>query len=183
MQANIAIGLIETSSIAKGIEASDAMVKMASVKLAKTAVIARGKYVILVTGPVGEVESAMRAGKEMAAAALVDDVLIRNVHAQVLAALDKRVAVERLEAVGIIETKDAIATVLAADAAAKAAAVHVLEVKTVVGGGKGYVSLTGEVGAVRSAVAAGISAIKKDSLVSQVVIPQADGQLLAAIGK
>lgn len=183
MQANIAIGLIETSSIAKGIEACDAMVKMASVTLAKTAIIARGKYVILITGPLGEVESSMRAGKELAGKTLVDSVLIRNVHAQVLAALDKRHPVEKLDALGIIETKDAVATVLAADAAAKAAAVHVLEVKTVVGGGKGYVTLTGEVGAIRSAMAAGVSAINAQHLVSQVVIPQADKQLLAAVGK
>lgn len=183
MQANIAIGLIETNSIAKGIEASDAMVKMAGVTLAKTAIIARGKYVILITGPLGEVESAMRAGRQIAGKTLVDEVLIRNVHAQVLAALDKRHPVERLEALGIIETKDAIATVLAADAAAKAAAVHIIEVKTVVGGGKGYVTVNGEVGAVRSAIANGIGAIKPEHVVSHVVISQADPQLLATVGK
>ena len=33
MNANIAVGLIESSSIAKGIEASDAMCKMAQVEL------------------------------------------------------------------------------------------------------------------------------------------------------
>lgn len=184
MQASLAIGLIETNSMAKGIEACDAMVKMASVTLAKTSTIARGKYVILITGPVGEVESALRAGKEeLAGKTLVDSVLIRNVHAQVLAALDKRHPVERLEAVGIIETKEAIATVLAADAAAKAAAVHVLEVKTIVPGGKGYVMVNGEVAAVRSAVAAGVQAINPQHLVTHVVIPQADPQLLAAVGK
>ena len=183
MQANIAIGLIETSSIAKGIEASDAMCKMASVKLAKTAVIARGKYIIMITGPLGEVESSMRAGREIAGKSVIDEVLIRNVHSQVLAALDKRIAVEALDAFGIIETKDAIATVRAADAAAKAAAVHVLEVKTVVGGGKGYVSMTGEVGAVRSAVAAAIAVVPEGMLVAHVVIPQADVQLLATVGK
>jgi microcompartment protein CcmL/EutN len=183
MLANYAVGLLETTSIAKGIEASDAMVKMASVKLVKTAVIARGKYVILITGPVAEVESSMRAGRQIADKTIVDEVLIRNVHGQVIAALDKRVAVEKLEAVGIIETKDAVATVKAADAAAKAAAVHVLEVKTVVPGGKGYFTVTGEVGAVRSAIAAGMSAISAGMLVSQVVIPQADGQLLATVGR
>jgi microcompartment protein CcmL/EutN len=73
--------------------------------------------------------------------------------------------------------------VLAADAAAKAANVHLIEVKTVVGGGKGYVTLCGSVGDVRTAVAAGISAIKKDLLVTHVVIPQADPQLLATVGK
>ena len=86
-------------------------------------------------------------------------------------------------AVGIIETKEAIAAVLAADAAAKAASVHLIEVKTVVGGGKGYLSLCGEVGDVRTAIAAGINAIKKELIVSHVVIPQADPQLLATVGK
>jgi len=183
MLANLAVGFLESSSIAKGIEATDAMVKMASIKLAKTTIVARGKYIIFVTGALGEVESSMRAGREVLGKTLVDEVLIRNVHNQVVAALDKRVPVEVLGAVGIIETKEAIAAVLAADAGAKAANVHLIEVKTVVGGGKGYVTLCGEVGDVRTAIAAGINAIRKDLIVSHVIIPQADPQLLATVGK
>lgn len=183
MLANLAVGFLETSSLAKGVEATDAMVKMAQVKLVKTSVVARGKLVIFISGAQGEVESAMRAGREVLGKTLVDEVLIRNVHSQVVAALDKRVPVEVLGAVGLIETKEAIAAVLAADAAAKAANVHLIEVKTVVGGGKGYLSLCGDVGDVRTAIAAGISAIKKELIVSHVVIPQADPQLLATVGK
>lgn len=183
MLANLAVGFLETSSLAKGVEATDAMVKMAEVKLVKTSVVARGKLVIFISGAQGEVESAMRAGREVLGKTLVDEVLIRNVHNQVVAALDKRVPVDELGAVGIIETKEAIAAVLAADAAAKAASVHVIEVKTIVGGGKGYLSLCGSVGDVRTAIAAGIGAIKKELLVSHVVIPQADPQLLATVGK
>ncbi len=183
MLANLAVGFLESSSIAKGVEASDAMCKMASVKLAKATVLARGKYEILITGPVGEVESSMRAGREVLGKALVDEVLIRNVAQQVVDTLDKRRAVEVLGAVGVIETKDAIAAVLAADAAAKAASVRLIEVKTVVPGGKGYLTLCGEVGDVRTAVAAGVSAVKKESLVAHVVIAQADPQLVGTIGK
>ncbi len=183
MLANLAVGFLESSSIAKGIEATDAMVKMAQIKLAKTTIVARGKYIIFVSGAQGEIESAMRAGREVLGKTLVDEVLIRNVHNQVVAALDKRVPVEALGAVGVIETKEAIAAVLAADAAAKAADVRLIEVKTSVGGGKGYVSLCGAVGDVRAAVAAGISAIKKELLVSHVIIAQADPQLLATVGK
>lgn len=183
MLSNLAVGFLEGSSIAKGIEATDAMVKMASIKLAKTTIVARGKYIIFVSGPQGEVESSMRAGREVLGKTLVDEVIIRNASNQVIATLDKRAPVETLGAVGIIETKEAIAAVLAADAAAKAANVHLLETKTVVPGGKGYVTLCGDVGDVRTAVAAGISAIKKELLVSQVVIPQADPQLVGTIGK
>ncbi len=178
MLANIAVGLLETASIAKGIEASDAMFK-----LARAGVIARGKYMILITGPVGEVESSLRAGRQMLGKDLIDEVLIRNVHSQVLETLDKRVPVKEMDALGIIETKDAIAAVRAADAAAKAAAVSLIETKTVVGGGKGYVTMSGEVGAVRSAVAAGISAVPEASVISHVVISQADAQLLETVGK
>jgi microcompartment protein CcmL/EutN len=183
MLANLAVGFLETSAIAKGIEAADAMVKMASVKLVKTAFLARGKYTIYISGPVGEVESALRAGRQVLDKTLVDEVLIRNVHKQVLDTLDKRVPVDALEAVGVIETKEAIATVLAADAAAKAASVRLIETRTSVPGGKGLVTMTGSVGDVRTAVAAGITAIKKELLVGHVVIANADEQLLAAVGK
>lgn len=183
MLSNLAVGFLESTSIAKGIEATDAMVKMASIKLAKTTIVARGKYIIFVSGPQGEVESSMRAGREILGKTLVDDVLIRNAHAQVIATLDKKAPVEVLGAVGIIETKEAIATVLAADAAAKAAAVHLIETRTVVPGGKGLVTFCGDVGDVRTAVAAGISAIKKELIVNHVVIPQADPQLVGTIGK
>ncbi len=183
MNANIAIGLIETSSIAKGYEAADAMCKMASVTLVKTTIIARGKLTILISGPVGEVESALRAGVEIAKDTVVHQFIIRNVHQQVLDTLEKRKPVEVLDAVGIIETKEAIAAIQAADAAAKAASVQLLETKAVVGGGKGMVTMTGEVGAVRSAVAAGIAAVPKGMLVTQVVITQADKQMLSVVGK
>jgi len=183
MLANIAVGLLESSSIAKGIEAADAMCKMASIKLVKTNVLARGKYSILISGPVGEVESSLRAGKEVLGKTLVDDVLIRNVAQQVVDSLDKRRPVEQLGAVGIVETKEAIATVLAADAAAKAAAVHLIETKILVGGGKGYFTVCGEVGDVRVAVAAGVRALKAEQIVGHVVIAQADVQLLGAVGK
>lgn len=183
MLANIAVGFLESSSIAKGIEAADAMCKMASVKLAKTSTIARGKYLILITGPVGEVESSLRAGKDILGKALIDEVLIRNVASQVVDSLDKRRPVDHLGAVGIVETKEAIATVLAADAAAKAASVHVLEVKTVVGGGKGYFTVCGQIGDVRTAVAAAVQALRPDQIVHHVVIAQADTQLLAAVGQ
>ncbi|MEI8192187.1 MAG: BMC domain-containing protein, partial [candidate division NC10 bacterium] len=57
------------------------------------------------------------------------------------------------------------------------------DVKSVVPGGKGYVTLTGEVGAVRSAVVAGIAAVPKEMLAGHVVISQADPQLLEQIGQ
>ena len=183
MQANIAIGLVETSSIAKGVETLDAMCKAAGVKPEIHLAISRGKYIIAVSGALGGVESAMSKGAETAGNALVAKHVIRNIHAGALAALNKRIKSGiTLEAVGIVETKEALPALFAADAAAKAAFVHVVEVNTGRGiGGKGYLTVTGEVGAVRTAVSAAVKAVGEDAIVSRIVIPNAHEHVGEAI--
>jgi microcompartment protein CcmL/EutN len=173
-----AIGMLETSSIAKGIEATDAMLKMADVDLLMTTIVPRGKYLVMVGGAVADVEQAMKAGLESAGASVVDSFLIQNAHPQLPAAIKGRVKVADMEAIGIIETKEVASAIYAGDAAVKAAAVTLIEARNQPGA-KGLVIVTGEVGAVRAAVAAGVATIKKEGmLVSQVVIPQAH-QVLA----
>ena len=76
-----------------------------------------------------------------------------------------------------------VARIHAADHAAKAAKVHLLDVKVVLPGGKGYVSMTGNVGAVRTAVGAGISVVPEGMLVGHLIIPAPDTQLLKTMGK
>ncbi|MEW6041449.1 MAG: BMC domain-containing protein, partial [Elusimicrobiota bacterium] len=69
--------------------------------------------------------------------------------------------------------------VRAADACAKAASVKLIEIRMAKGiSGKAFVTLTGEVSAVRSAVNAGVNLIKDEGvIVSRVVIPQAHKEL------
>ena len=166
-----AIGFLETSSIARGIEATDAMMKKADVELLMTTIVPRGKHLVMIGGRVADVEQSLRAGIESAGDTVVDHFLIQNAHAQLPAAIKGRVKVESLEAVGIIETKEVASAIYAGDAAAKAAAVTLIEARNQPGG-KGLVVLTGEVGAVRAAVSAGVATIKKDGmLVGEVVIP------------
>jgi len=183
MQANIAIGLLETSSIAKGVETLDAMCKAAGVTPEANTPISKGKYIIIISGPVGEVESSLARGIEIAGSCLVARHIIRNIHKGVLAALNKRVRnAGKLEAVGMVETKEALPAVFAADAAAKAAFVHVVEVNTGRGiGGKGYLTVTGSVGAVRTAVSAAVKAVGEDAVISRIVIPNAHEHVGEAI--
>ncbi len=171
------------SSIAKGIEALDAMAKMAEIDILHTRAIPRGKYIILIGGEQAEVEQSLQAGLQVADKTLVDYFLIPNIHSQVLPALKSRIKVDELEAVGVIETKDVAASIYAADAAAKKAAITLIEIFPGGGaGGKGYVILTGEVDAVHSAVNAGVSTIKKEGmLVSSIVIPYAHKSLLPVL--
>ena len=175
------IGFLETSSIAKGIEATDAMMKKAAVDLLMTTIVPRGKYLIMIGGAVADVEASMRAGRETAGSSVMDEFVIQNVHAQLPAAIKGRVKPERLEAVGLIETKEVASAIYAGDAAVKAAAVTLIEARNQPGA-KGLVVVTGDVGAVRAAVAAGVATIKKDGmLVAEVVIPRAHEALIKSL--
>lgn len=179
MQANIAVGLLETSSIARGVEALDAMCKAAGVRPETAAHVSKGKYIIIVSGPAGEVESSMAKGAETAGNSVASKYIIRNIHAGALAALNKKAKGPSAEAVGIVETKEALPAVFAADAAAKAAFVHVAEINTGKGiGGKGFFTVTGEVGAVRTAVSAGVKAVGEDAVVARIVLPNAHEHVL-----
>jgi len=178
---NPCIGFIETSSIAKGIEATDAMMKMADVDLLMTTIIPRGKYLIMIGGRVADVEASLRAGLNTAGQTVLDHFIIQNVHPELPAAIKGRVKVDHIEAIGIIETKEVASAIYAGDAAVKAANVKLIEARNQPGG-KGLVVLTGEVGAVRTAVAAGVASIRKDGmLLGDVVIPFAHPSLLQTL--
>ncbi len=60
------IGMVETKGLTGSIEASDAMVKAASVSLVKQIPIGGGFLTVLVKGDVGSVKAAVDAGSEAA---------------------------------------------------------------------------------------------------------------------
>ena len=74
---------------------------------------------------------------------------------------------------GIIETFSISSLIVAADTAAKAGDVELIEIRPGMGiGGKSFVTLTGDVSSVKASVEAGVAlASEKGMLVEQVVIP------------
>lgn len=175
-----AIAFLETSSIARGVQAVDAMMKRAAVDLLMTTIVPRGKYLIMIGGAVADVEASLRAGQESAGDTVLDHFLIQNAHPQLPAAIKGRVAVAEVEAVGLIETKEVASAIYAGDAAVKAAEVTLIEARNQPGA-KGLVVLTGDVAAVRAAVAAGVATVREGLLVSEVVIPRAHESLKDAL--
>ncbi|HEV7501576.1 MAG TPA: BMC domain-containing protein, partial [Vicinamibacteria bacterium] len=135
----------------------------------------------MVGGAVADVEAALRAGREIAGNAVVDEFLIQNADPQLPAAIKGRVKVPALVAVGIIETKEIASAIFAADAAVKAADVTLIEARNQPGA-KGMVVLTGDVGAVRAAIAAGVATIRREGmLLAEVVIPYAHEALVKSL--
>lgn len=174
------IGLLEFSSIAAGIEALDAMLKAAPVRVVLARAVSPGKYLALVTGEVDAVKDAVHAGRTGREDALLDELLLPNVHPEVFAALAGPVRVELLDAVGVIETVTVSAAIVAADLAVKTASVTLLDLRLANGlGGKGTVTMTGEVSDVRAAVDEGAGyARERGTLTRAVVIPRPHPDLL-----
>ncbi|MCX6355780.1 MAG: BMC domain-containing protein [Candidatus Aureabacteria bacterium] len=168
-----AIGLIEFNSIASGILATDAMAKKSSVTVVDSRSICPGKYIVLITGDVEAVQQSLDAGLQAGGGAVTEKLLLPNVHEQVVPALIAATPVHKIEALGVIETFNAPACIVAADAAAKATEVQLVLIRVGNGlGGKSFVVITGEWVNVEAAVAAGIERIKgMGALVRRIVIP------------
>jgi|SRR5262249_2262878 microcompartment protein CcmL/EutN len=166
------IGLIELSSVASGFEVADSMLKAGNVRLLLSRSICSGKYMVLIGGETAAVESAVAAGAEAANGCLIDSFVIPNVHPDVFVALGRTQPVQPDGALGVLESFNVATLIQAADAAAKAAAVQLLDVRLAMAlGGKAYCTMTGDVASVQASMAAGRQVIADAGvLVNAVVI-------------
>ncbi len=150
------VGVIELKSIATGIEATDAALKSAGVRLISAHPVCPGKFEIMVSGSIADVTASLDHVKERFAGTLIDASLMGRIDPQVITALYGTQTPSRHGSLGIIETYSAASIVKAADIAVKTAKVEIFELRLSRGmGGKGIVLVTGDVGDVTAAVEAG----------------------------
>jgi microcompartment protein CcmL/EutN len=151
-----AIGLLELSSIVSGFLVADAMLKASNVRILLSRSICSGKYMVLIGGDDASVAAATAAGEEAANGCLIDSLTLGNLHPDVIMAIGRTQPVEPDGALGIIESFNVTTMIKAADAAAKAANVQLLEVRLAMAlGGKAFCTMTGDVASVQASVAAG----------------------------
>jgi microcompartment protein CcmL/EutN len=154
-----ALGLVELGSIARGYVVTDAMVKKAPVRLLESRAVTPGKYIVLVTGDVAEVDEALKAGLAAAQGTMIDQLFLPQAHPQIAPLVRGEMPARAApDALAIIETGSVASTIVSADAAAKAAEVLLLEMRLAVGiGGKGYFTMTGELYQMEAAVEAAVA--------------------------
>lgn len=167
------LGLIELSSVARGIETTDKMLKAAEVTLVMARTICSGKYMVMISGELNEVQASMEAGLDTSREATVDKLIIPDVHPDVFPAISATTVVLQRGAMGIIEAFSVSSLVEAIDKVAKAALVEMVQCRLAMAlGGKAYLVFTGDVEAVRYAIEAGVEVVQRRGLlVNQVVIP------------
>lgn len=174
------LGLVELTSIAAGYLACDAMLKAADVELVLARSICSGKYMVMVRGDVAAVEAAVSAGVSQGNFAIIDSFVIPNLHDAVFPAISGSNKVEALEALGIVEAFSVASLIEGADAAVKTANIDLIEIRLAMAlGGKAFVTLTGDVAAVQSAVDSAAQVVgQKGMLVNKVVIARPRPELL-----
>ena len=181
MSNGTAIGIVETSSIAKGFQIADTVLKTADVRLVVNRTICPGKYMVLFGGEVDAVSAAIEAGLEAGAHTVVDHFMIANLHPSVFPAISGVTHLPELESLGVIESFSVSSVIEAADAAVKATPIQLINLNLAMAiGGKGWVSMTGDLASVEEAVAVGSERIaKKGLLVESVVIPAPRPEVVA----
>lgn len=180
---HVAIAAIETSSIAQGTVAADAMVKTAEVEILELGPLSPGKFWVLVGGEVATVRAAWLRGREVAGETLLDTLFIPQLHEQVVPALRGTAPSRDDDALGVIETLTAASAIVAADRAAKTAGVALRDLRLADGlGGKGVLWLSGSVSEVQAAVEAGRAEAQRQGLLTRaIVIPRLHPQMKARL--
>ena len=179
------IGCVELNSISAGLHVADEMVKAAEVQLVLARPTCPGRYLVIVTGDTGAVKSSVEAGRAIGRDLVVDWFVIPSVHESVIPAMNGTAVCPRINALGCIETCTTASCIIAADAAAKAGQVQLIELRFAAGlGGKAFIVMTGEVSSVRASVEAGVEVVNSDAsgpVLSHIVIPSPSAELKAQL--
>ncbi|MCU0293777.1 MAG: BMC domain-containing protein, partial [Thermoanaerobaculaceae bacterium] len=139
-----AITVLDFAEIPAGIAATDAMLKRAPVAFVRSGSVSRGRFLTVLGGSPAAVQEALQAGLEVGEGAILDHVLLADVHPLLLAGIlgERRPVIGPL---ALLETDTAAASVRAAERALKGAVVELVEVRLADAGlsGKGLVVLSG----------------------------------------
>jgi len=150
---NKAIGMVEFRTIATGITAADTMVKTAEVEIEEAQAVCPGKYIAIVSGTLSAVKAAVDAAVQKYPEELIGNFVLGNPHQSIFPAMYGASSIEKVNALGILETFDAASIIVAADVAAKTAVVELIELRIAKGMcGKSYMLITGEISAVTAAI-------------------------------
>jgi microcompartment protein CcmL/EutN len=180
------LALLEVSSLARGVVVADAVAKRARIELLQCGPVSPGKYLVLFTGGVGEVDESMAAGVAAAKESLLDRLFLPQAHAQLLPALRAGAAGFAHEAAedpaGVVELHSVAAALRSADAACKAAEVRLQLLHLARGiGGKAWFILRGDLESIEAGVLAATQAAGDGLLAGAEIIarPHADLRGLA----
>jgi microcompartment protein CcmL/EutN len=177
------IGLVEYRTVSSGITADDTMVKTADIEVLQASAVCPGKYVIIVAGELSAVKASVDAAKAKNPEQMVDSFVLGNPHEDIFRAIYGGGEIGDAKALGVLEALSAPSMIVAADTAAKASEVKLIELRIARGlGGRSYMLLTGTVASVSAAIERAKVVIGEEGmLLDYSVIPNPDKTIWQSI--
>jgi microcompartment protein CcmL/EutN len=150
-----AIAIIEFRDIPAGILATDAMLKKAPIAFVKSGTITRGRFLTVIGGTTAAVEESLAEGLYRGGEAVLDHLLLADVHPRVYDAILGERRPGGTGALAVIETETVATNVRAAELALKGTDVELVEIRLADTGlsGKGVSIYRGELHDIEAAVA------------------------------
>lgn len=178
-----AIGMVEFKTVSGGITATDQMVKTADVEIIEAETVCPGKFIAIVTGELSAVKASVERAEATRPQDVIDSFVLGNPDESLFPAIYGSAEVKNPRALGVLETYDAAAIIVAADIAAKTAIVSLIELRIAKGMcGKSYMLITGEVAACEAAIdKAKASAGENGMFLDSSVIANPDSKLWSHI--
>jgi microcompartment protein CcmL/EutN len=175
----VVIGAIELNSVATGLKVLDQIAKAAPVKIIDSKTICPGKYLIIFTGQVADVDASLTAGKNAGEGYIVDELFIPNLHPGVIPAIVGTVECKDWNAIAVVESFSAVASIDAADSAIKSSKVDLVEIRLAAGlGGKSFIKMIGDIYEIETAVSTAIKVIQTRGLFcNKTIIPNPHSSL------
>ena len=177
--------MIEFKSVAAGMTAADIMVKTSEVDIVEAQTVCPGKYIAIITGDLSAVKASVDTAMDMGGENGIDSFVLGNPDESIFPAIlgTTNVTADDVNALGVIETFDAAQIIVAADNAVKTSDVRLIEIRLARGMcGKSYVTLTGEVAAVKAAVGRAKEVVSRSGmLLDTTVIARPDRKFINKI--
>jgi microcompartment protein CcmL/EutN len=157
-----ALALVEIDGVARGLRCVDVLVKRAPVTLHEANLIEPGRFLILFSGGVAEVEESFAAATELGGDRVVETMLLPVVHPLLVCGLAGALDLDSPDTVGVVEGRRVAGVLEACDRSLKDASVRLAGVRTQGGlGGRAYYVVHGLQPDVEAALEAGTQVLER----------------------
>jgi microcompartment protein CcmL/EutN len=173
-----ALALLELSGVAAGLAVVDAMVKRSPIAMLKMGTVHPGRFLIMIGGSVASVAEAYDEGSQRGGEQLLDRIVLPDIHPRVLDAALGTLVEPAGEALGILEAKHTASLLGAIDAAVKACAITVTQIRLADDlGGKAFALLHGSLADLEAALDIGEQLLGPRMLEARALLPRLDDTL------
>ncbi len=169
------IGLFEFYSISDGLKMTDILLKSSNVHIHKNEIICPGKYALLIKGDLKAVSNAVSRAKSEKMTSMIKAELIPDISDKVFEGLNKNIDELNADAVGVLETKNYVISLVLADLMVKSARITILKILDRLGiVGKGIIIYSGSTSQVDSAHNCAIGSKYAENIVASNTINKPD---------